>query len=256
MRLLDLTLADFAANVALDEALLDAAAAAPRPEGVLRLWEATACGVVLGRGSLAAREVQWDACRAASVPVVRRPSGGAAIVAGPGCLMYAAILPRTAFPGPLSIDRVHEAVLDRVASAVARCGVRVRRSGTSDLTLVEGGAASPRKISGNSLRVKRDFLLYHGTLLYGFDLELIGRLLATPPRQPAYRGGRSHAEFLTNLPVAGTALRKALAAEWGADQPYEPGWCVTRAAELAGSEAYRVAEPPAGGEWEPPARPT
>jgi lipoate-protein ligase A len=159
--------------------------------------------------------------------------------------MYAVILPRTAFPDPLSIDRVHQAVLDRVAAAVARCGVYVRRSGTSDLTLIDGSSAPARKISGNSLRVKRDGLLYHGTLLYDFDVELIGRLLATPPRQPSYRGGRTHAEFVTNLPVAGAALRSALAAEWGADQPYEPGRCVVRAAELARSEAYRIAEPAA-----------
>lgn len=244
MRMLDLTLADFAANVALDEALLDEAAATPRPEGLLRLWEATDYGVVLGRGSSAAGEVQWEACRAAAVPVVRRPSGGAAIVAGPGCLMYAVVLPRTAFTTPLSIDRVHQAVLDRVAAAVARCGVSVRRSGTSDLTLVDGSSAPPRKISGNSLRVKRDGLLYHGTLLYDFDVGVVGRLLATPPRQPAYRGGRSHAEFVTNLPVSGMALRTALAAEWGADQSFDAGACVARAAELARSEAYRVAEPP------------
>ena len=32
---------------------------------------------------------------------------------------------------------------------------------------------APRKFSGNSLRVKRTHLLYHGTLLYAFDLALI-----------------------------------------------------------------------------------
>ena len=45
--------------------------------------------VVVGRSSRLDEEVHLDACRAAGVPVLRRPSGGAAIVSGPGCLMYA-----------------------------------------------------------------------------------------------------------------------------------------------------------------------
>ena len=55
MRLLDLTLPTAAENVALDEALLDAAEAASEqgseePE-VLRLWEPTQFFVVVGRSS-------------------------------------------------------------------------------------------------------------------------------------------------------------------------------------------------------------
>jgi lipoate-protein ligase A len=62
-------------------------------------------------------------------------------------------------------------------------------------------------------------LLYHGTLLYDFPLELIATCLATPPRQPDYRAGRSHLEFITNLPVDVKSLRCALISAWSADEP-------------------------------------
>jgi len=67
--------------------------------------------------------------------------------------------------------------------------------GTSDLAVAE------RKFSGNSSRVKRGHLLYHGTLLYDFPLGLISDCLRTPPRQPHYRERRSHGEFVNNIPA-------------------------------------------------------
>jgi lipoate-protein ligase A len=54
-------------------------------------------------------------------------------------------------------------------------------------------------VSGNALRVRRHGVLYHGTLLDAFDLGLVSRVLRHPPREPGYRGGRRHGEFLANL---------------------------------------------------------
>src|SRR5512145_101364 len=92
MNLLDLTLPTPAENLALDEALLDANEAGDLAGEVLRLWESPQPIVVIGRSSRLCDEVNEPACRAAKVPILRRPSGGAAILAGPGCLMYSVIL--------------------------------------------------------------------------------------------------------------------------------------------------------------------
>jgi lipoate-protein ligase A len=61
--------------------------------------------------------------------------------------------------------------------------------------------------------------LYHGTLLYAFALEHIGRLLNTPPRQPDYRAGRGHLDFVTNLPAAPDTLRRLLIQAFAARDP-------------------------------------
>jgi lipoate-protein ligase A len=84
----------------------------------------------------------------------------------------------------------------------------VRHQGISDLAL------NGQKVSGNSLRCKRHALLYHGTLLYDFPLDRLASCLRTAPRQPEYRAGRGHREFVTNLSVSAEALRAALRTAW------------------------------------------
>ncbi|MGD0898724.1 MAG: lipoate--protein ligase family protein [Thermoguttaceae bacterium] len=213
MRYLDLTLPTPAENLALDEALLEEAEAAGRPTETLRFWEAPSPAVVVGRSSRLAAEVQGDVCRSLRIPVLRRPSGGAAVVIGPGCLMYALVLSYRRRPALRAVDQAHRTVLGTICAALAQRVPGLRCEGTSDLAL--GG----RKVSGNSLRAKREHLLYHGTLLYGFPLALLARCLAMPPRQPTYRCGRSHEAFVANLPIGPAVIRESLLAAWGALEP-------------------------------------
>jgi lipoate-protein ligase A len=168
------------------------------------------------------KEVEVSACRERGIPILRRTSGGAAIVAGPGCLMYAVVLSYRLRPELKDIGRAHRFVLGRLADVLQLLlgeSTSVHCDGTSDLvfapsgTLV-GGSPTLLKFSGNSMRAKRTHLLYHGTLLYGFDLSLVDSCLRMPPRQPCYRAGRSHSEFVTNLPVARQALVAAIEAAW------------------------------------------
>ena len=88
-------------------------------------------------------------------------------------------------------------MLDTLAAALGAFVPGVQCRGTSDLAL--GG----RKFSGNSARCRRNHLLYHGTLLYNFPLELIERCLAMPPRMPDYREGRPHEQLRHELAVDG-----------------------------------------------------
>jgi lipoate-protein ligase A len=212
MQYLDLTLPTAAENLALDEALLEEAEAAARPTETLRLWESPQPIVVVGRSSRVDAEVHLDACRALGIPVLRRPSGGAAVVAGPGCLMYALVLSYRLWSHLRLPSAAHRYLLDRLAAALAPLAPGVRCCGTSDLALGEW------KFSGNSARCRRDHLLYHGTLLYDFPLPLIGRCLAMPPRMPDYRAGRPHDGFVTNLPLGAETIRQALLAAWEARQ--------------------------------------
>ena len=229
---LQLTLETPAANLALDEALLDAAVDGKLSGEVLRLWEPAEYFVVLGRSS-AVSEVNLEACRADGVPVLRRPSGGATVLAGPGCLMYAMVLDLERRPELRSVDRAHQWVLGGNAAALAALGPKIACAGTSDLTLrLTNTDDPPRKFSGNSLRLKRSRLLYHGTILYDFPLERISRWLGPPARRPDYRGERGHEDFVTNFPVGREAIATALVDAWDARKAL-PGWPRERTDELA-----------------------
>lgn len=234
MLLLDLTLPTPAENLALDEALLEDAEADRGPSSVLRLWESPQMAVILGRSCRYAIETRVDQCRELGIPILRRASGGGTVVIGPGCLMYTVLLPYSHHPRLQMIEVAHEYVLGQTRVALQQAvssrpspslspstqpalessRMEIAQRGTSDLTLGD------YKFSGNSLRCKRSHLLYHGTLLYQFPLAVVGELLAPPPREPEYRGGRTHGDFVRNLPCDPGAVRNALAAVWQADAPY------------------------------------
>ena len=214
MRYLDLTLPTPAENLALDEALLEQAERTGQPRETLRLWEPTEPMVVVGRSSRIDAEVHRDGCARRGIPILRRSSGGAAIVTGPGCLMYALVLSYQLRPQLRLIDHAHQFVLRTIASALRPLAPEVTCRGTSDL------AVGDLKFSGNSVRCKRDHFLYHGTILYDFPLDLIDACLPLPPRQPDYRAGRPHRSFVTNLPLPVALIRSALVTAWDAAQPY------------------------------------
>ncbi len=213
MKLLDLTLPTPADNLALDDALLAAAEAGKFDFDVLRLWEMPSPAVIVGRSSQIDAEVNVAAAESMNVPILRRASGGCTIVAGPGCLMYSVILRYAGREHLRLIDECHRHVLGIVRSALAPLVSGIEHVGISDL------AHGNRKFSGNSLRCKRDYLLYHGTILYNFDLNLIPALLKRPPREPEYRAGRDHADFVTNLPLEPQIIRQQLVVGFGAHEP-------------------------------------
>lgn len=208
MLLLDQTLSP-ALNLALDDALLETAESSSNHPEVLRFWHPAKPMVVIGRSSPLQTEVNLDFCRENDIPIFRRISGGQSIVTGPGCLMYAVLLSYELRPQLRSLDQAHQFVMNRLQSALERKGIATAMEGTCDLT-IDG-----RKFSGNALRCRRNWFLYHGTIILdGFDLNLIERCLGTPKRQPEYRGARSHLEFVTSLPLGLDEAKLAIIDQW------------------------------------------
>src|SRR6516165_8139394 len=192
MHWLDLTLSGVAANLALDEACLIEADRCDGP-ALLRFWEPVNYAVVLGASRRLRDDVLVDACRADGVPVLRRSSGGGTVVVGPGALNVTVVLPEAAAPGLSAVDVAQRSVLERIAASIRRAGPPVAVMGHGDLTLGD------RKCGGSAQRRLKHWFLVHCSILYQFAIERIARYLAIPARQPAYRQGRGHADFLMNL---------------------------------------------------------
>lgn len=157
----------------------------------VRLYRPADPLVVLGRGSKAASELNVEACLADGVAVARRPGGGCAVLLDPGNLVVSVTLPCDGIGGN---TQRFAALSEWMIRCLAACGIPgVTHDGISDLVLGE------HKISGSCIRQWRDAVYYAATLLVEPDMVAMSRYLAHPPREPAYRRGRSHAEFCRAL---------------------------------------------------------
>jgi len=187
-------------NLRLDEELLQ------EGNGVLRVWESAGECVVLGQSGRAERDIRLNECRSAGVPVLRRCSGGGAVLLGPGCLNYALVMPVSWHRECRDVRYSMAWIMSRMRRALAV--PEVRCEGQSDLAL------NGRKVSGNAQRRTQSAILHHGTLLYAFDGTRPEIYLRRPVREPSYRGGRTHREFLGNLPLSSREIQHRLREAW------------------------------------------
>ncbi len=168
----------------------DELVAATRADGLARVRVARPdrVRVVLGRGSRTDIELHLDACRADDVEVVRRPGGGCAVVLDPGNVTVAIALP---VRGIGDNPRWFAAITAWMIGALADSGVPgVETDGISDLVI------TGRKIGGSCIHRAPGVLHYAASLLVSPDVSLIERYLRHPPREPKYRAGRAHRDFV------------------------------------------------------------
>lgn len=110
MKFLPLTLPSPEENLACDEALLDAVEQGECDE-VLRVWSALSYFVVVGYSNRVETEVNVAFCQSHGVPILRRCTGGGAILQGPGCLNYSLILRIEDSASLTSITRTNEYIM-------------------------------------------------------------------------------------------------------------------------------------------------
>jgi lipoate-protein ligase A len=211
MNYCEITLPTPEENLACDEVLLDRCEEGLAPE-VLRIWEPTEYFVVLGYANRVSDEVRGSFCEFNGIPILRRCTGGGAVLQGPGVLNYSLILRAE---GELhNIPSTNNFILKNLQSALtARLKAPVEIQGHTDLAI--GGL----KFSGNSQRRKKHFLLFHGSILLHLDIDLVEKALPFPSRQPDYRFGRSHSDFLLNLKVPSELIKNTLRKSWNATGP-------------------------------------
>lgn len=233
LSVMDLTLASLDENLALDEALL-LQAEEGGPE-LLRFWEWPSYAVVLGANGQIAVDVNELACQDDGIPLGRRSSGGGTVLLGPGCLLYSLVLRFDRAPALKDVNASYRWIAERMAAALAPfADAAVVGAGTSDLAIAQ------QKFSGNAQHRKQRCLLHHGTLLYDFDLDTIAHYLRMPQRQPDYRAGRAHRQFLRNLHTSAVDLQASLASAWQATIPLRE-WPRERVHQLV-AEKYAQAD--------------
>ena len=157
----------------------------------VRIERCSGTVVVIGRGGRVEVEVLLDAVKRDGVPLLRRRGGGCAVVLDPGNLVVSVVLP---WPGVGKIDLAFRRISSWLAEGLGALGhPGIEQRGVSDL------AIGDRKIGGSCIYRAIGLVYYSTTLLVDPDVELAERYLAHPPREPDYRAGRCHREFMGRL---------------------------------------------------------
>ncbi len=150
--------------------------------------------VVLGRSSKPSVELYTEPCLADGIPLHRRRGGGCSVVLDPGNVVVVAAVTVTETHRGLQLAEHFDRLSAWLIGGLAEAGVQdVTRRDVSDLCL------GHRKIGGACMFRGRGLLLYSVSLLVEPDLRLMDRYLRHPPREPTYRRGRTHTDFVTTV---------------------------------------------------------
>jgi lipoate-protein ligase A len=218
-------------NMDIDEAILRLRGSVGYDTLRIYTWKPT--GVTLGRRQRAEVAVDLEEARAMGFVVVRRPTGGGALIhAEGGEVTYSLVLSSDHPLYSLTIEESAARIAEGVAEALRILGLDARvggykgageaelcylRTGSSDVT-VDG-----RKISGSAQFRGYGGLLQHGTLLLDFDPSLWSRIIRVRSGEELGSVTSLRAEGL-NVPVSRVmrALADGFSRVLGAGVTYSP----------------------------------
>lgn len=155
------------------------------------VWQPEIDTIVLGQSNNVETALEVEEVYTDRIPVIKRPSGGQTVLLSPKTLVVSAIVIQEKLDKPHQWFKVFNRKLIR---ALKKVGVKnVATQGISDL------AIDSKKILGSSIYRKGNKILYHAVLNIAESPRKISRYLAHPSKEPPYRAGRSHEEFITSL---------------------------------------------------------
>ncbi|MBI3037247.1 lipoate--protein ligase family protein [Candidatus Woesearchaeota archaeon] len=171
-RVIDLTVNTAAMNMALDEAISEAARTkASLP--TIRFYKWLPSAVSIGYFQSLKDEVDVDLCKRLGVDFVRRRTGGGAVYHDSnGELTYSVIAHEAMFPK--GITESYHLICGWIVDALGRIGIPAEFKPINDII------AAGKKISGNAQTRRKGVLLQHGTILYKLDVATMFSLLKVP----------------------------------------------------------------------------
>lgn len=160
-------------GLAADEMLTGRVGAGDSPAS-LRLYTYQGCALV-GRFQNIYNELRVEQCEARGMPLNRRPTGGGAIVMGPGQLGVALMLPAPREESYAHSREMMAGFAQGLLRGLARLGVEAAFRGKNDLE-VDG-----RKLAGLGIfRHAQGGVLFHASVLVDLDVALMLDVLNTP----------------------------------------------------------------------------
>lgn len=153
------------------------------------VWQPDKNYVVLGASNRPEEALHTEQVMQDGITVMKRPSGGQTVMLTPGNLVIAAVYPHSLRPKNL-FNEINASIIEAIEAA-GIAGLSLR--GISDIAL------GYKKILGSAMYRTRNKLLYHAVLNVGEPAATFEKYLRHPGKEPDYREGRKHSDFVTSL---------------------------------------------------------
>ncbi|MHB8847125.1 MAG: lipoate--protein ligase family protein [Burkholderiales bacterium] len=189
-RLLDTGERRAAENIALNQTLLSGRQQGITPPTLRFLGFQPSA--LLGFHQSAEQELNLDYCRSNRITVQRRITGGGALYCDNRQLGWELYLHKREL-GTADMAAIAQRICVAVAGGISQLGIDARFRPRNDLE-VQG-----RKIGGTGGAFDGDAILYQGTLLIDFDVELMLRVLNIPAEKLSDKSVASARERVTSL---------------------------------------------------------
>lgn len=159
------------------------------------VWQPAETVIVLGQSNQAETAVHTGLAERDGVPVYKRQTGGQTVILTPKTLVISVRLIAERLDNPqVYFKRINHLIME----ALSHLGIAdLSEKGISDI------AIGDKKILGSSIYRKRNMVFYHAVLNIAESPLFIGRYLKHPIREPDYRSGRKHEDFVTSVHLAG-----------------------------------------------------
>jgi lipoate-protein ligase A len=177
-RLLNTGFHDCYYNMGLDEALLESVAAGSSPPA-LRLYGWSPPAVSVGYFQGLTEEVDLQAVQRFGFDVVRRISGGGAVL-HKSELTYSLIMKTNHPLAGKQLEDSYRTLCGGLIAGLGILGVEAVFSGINDILAAEPSGAPGKKISGNAQTRRMGCLLQHGTILLDNDVDIMFEVLKVP----------------------------------------------------------------------------
>jgi lipoate-protein ligase A len=155
------------------------------------LWQPDQTYLILGQSNTAENSLYLDKVLIDNVVVMKRPSGGETVILTPKTLVISAVYINHETKNAHAFFRIFN---NLIINGLTQSGIQnVSHKGISDLAIGE------KKILGSSIYSKREKVFYHAVLNVAESVECINKYIRHPKREPDYRKGRNHNEFVTSI---------------------------------------------------------
>jgi lipoate-protein ligase A len=158
---------------------------------IVKVWIPDFACIVLGQSNTLENALHSEVVLLDGIPVYKRPSGGQTVVLTPKTIIISVITITNSFNNP---QYYFQLINQKIIHALDKFGIKnLLYKGISDIAIGE------KKILGSSIYRRKEKLLYHAVLNVGESSETFEKYLKHPVKEPDYRQGRKHSDFVTSL---------------------------------------------------------